>query len=180
MLRALHVRVGVAACAVALPMLWAQPSFTAGAAAGSTVNASSVGVSAREALANTPPSPALDPKEFRSFKLVHKEQLTHDTARYTFALPRASDELGLPVASCLVVQAEIDGAARQTRGMGLGWGNSHGVLHGLQLGGVILDIQFTRGPACSDAFGATVFQLIRSITSRLDPVCACLSACARV
>ena len=110
MLRALQSRAGpavVAACAVAMPaVMWSHGSF-----------ASTAGLPAaadREAIANSRPNPALNPNEFRSFKLAHKEQLTHDTARYTFALPRASDELGLTIASCLVVQAEIDGASKYT------------------------------------------------------------------
>jgi cytochrome-b5 reductase len=55
------------------------------------------------------PAPALDAKEFRPFTLLRAEQLTRDTKRYTFALPRENDELGLTVASCLVVRATVDG-----------------------------------------------------------------------
>lgn len=46
---------------------------------------------------------ALDPKEFRPFKLIEKEQLSHNTARYVFELPKG-EKAGLPVASCLVVR----------------------------------------------------------------------------
>jgi len=52
---------------------------------------------------------ALSPAEFRAFTLLKAEQLTHDTKRYVFSLPNDTDELGLTVASALVVRAEIDG-----------------------------------------------------------------------
>jgi cytochrome-b5 reductase len=71
--------------------------------------ASSAPSAAVEALANTAPKAALDPNEFRGFKLVAVEQLTHDTAKYTFELPHENDELGLTVASCLVIKGEADG-----------------------------------------------------------------------
>ena len=65
-----------------------------------------------EKLANTPPKGALDPNEFRGFKLLAVTQLTHDTAKYTFELPHENDELGLVAASCLVVKGEVDGEPR--------------------------------------------------------------------
>lgn len=64
-----------------------------------------------EKLANTAPKGALDPNEFRGFKLIAVKQLTHDTAQYTFELPHENDELGLTVASCMVVKGEVDGAS---------------------------------------------------------------------
>ncbi|XP_062175340.1 NADH--cytochrome b5 reductase 1-like [Alnus glutinosa] len=39
----------------------------------------------------------LNPKKFIEFKLVKKTQLSHDTAKFRFALPTASSVLGLPV-----------------------------------------------------------------------------------
>lgn len=71
----------------------------------------------------------LDPVEWRSFKLVDKDHLSHNTAlyvyvacdfdllalifsnvtRYRFALPRASDSLGLPIGQHISVAAEING-----------------------------------------------------------------------
>ncbi|WVW80656.1 NADH-cytochrome b5 reductase 1 [Kwoniella bestiolae CBS 10118] len=51
----------------------------------------------------------LDPVEWRSFKLVAKDHLSHNTALYKFALPRATDSLGLPVGQHISVAAEIDG-----------------------------------------------------------------------
>ena len=54
------------------------------------------------------PPVALSPKEFRKFKCVAKEQLTHNTFKYTFELPNAGVP-GLTVASLLMAQAEVDG-----------------------------------------------------------------------
>ncbi|OXG11764.1 NADH-cytochrome b5 reductase 1 [Cryptococcus neoformans Tu401-1] len=51
----------------------------------------------------------LDPVEWRSFKLVDKDHLSHNTALYRFALPRASDSLGLPIGQHISVAAEING-----------------------------------------------------------------------
>ncbi|XP_062175216.1 NADH--cytochrome b5 reductase 1-like isoform X2 [Alnus glutinosa] len=39
----------------------------------------------------------LNPKKFIEFKLVKKTQLSHNTAKFRFALPTASSVLGLPV-----------------------------------------------------------------------------------
>ena len=110
MLRLLSGRglpMAVAACAVAAPALYwggagaGAGRFTAGAAPASAET---------EALANTRPQPALVPSEFRGFTLVGVERLTRDTAKYVFALPREGDELGLTVASCLVIKAGVDDA----------------------------------------------------------------------
>jgi hypothetical protein len=104
--------VAVAACAVSAPALFAllAPGHTAsteGDAAGDATRARI------EELANQRPAPALDANKFISLPLVQKKQLTHDTARYTFALPRENDELGLTVASCLVVKADLDGSSQR-------------------------------------------------------------------
>ena len=40
---------------------------------------------------------AMDPKEFQPFKLIKKESLSHDTRRFTFALPTPTTKLGLPI-----------------------------------------------------------------------------------
>ena len=56
------------------------------------------------------PPPALDASAFKRFKLSKVEQLTHDTNKYTFLLPHASDELGLTVASFLLVKGSVNGA----------------------------------------------------------------------
>ncbi|KAK8850722.1 NADH-cytochrome b5 reductase 1 [Kwoniella newhampshirensis] len=51
----------------------------------------------------------LDPVEWRSFKLVAKDHLSHNTALYRFELPRPTDCLGLPIGQHISVAAEIDG-----------------------------------------------------------------------
>jgi cytochrome-b5 reductase len=52
--------------------------------------------------------PALDPKQFNSFTLEEIYPQTHNTKIYRFSLPSKDQELGLPVASCLVVKANIN------------------------------------------------------------------------
>jgi cytochrome-b5 reductase len=54
--------------------------------------------------AATPPA-AFSPEEFRSFPLVMKQRLTHDTNVYRFELPSPEHVMGLPVASCVVTKA---------------------------------------------------------------------------
>ncbi|KAL7420915.1 NADH-cytochrome b5 reductase [Cryptotrichosporon argae] len=51
----------------------------------------------------------LDPVEWRSFKLVAKDALSHNTALYRFGLPRPTDCLGLPIGQHISVKAEING-----------------------------------------------------------------------
>ncbi len=41
--------------------------------------------------------PALDSKKFKPFKLIKKEEISHDTRRFTFALPTEDTRLGLPI-----------------------------------------------------------------------------------
>ncbi|GMK56474.1 hypothetical protein CspeluHIS016_0303140 [Cutaneotrichosporon spelunceum] len=53
--------------------------------------------------------PVLHPTDFRQFKLVKKTQLTHNTARYRFGLPKETDSLGLPIGQHISIQANIDG-----------------------------------------------------------------------
>jgi cytochrome-b5 reductase len=49
-------------------------------------------------LKNTKPKPALDPVEFTPLPLIKKESVSHDTRRFTFALPNGpTGKLGLPV-----------------------------------------------------------------------------------
>lgn len=52
---------------------------------------------------------ALDPREFRSFKVRAVETVTHDTKRVVFELPSAEHEMGMKVASCLLAKAKVDG-----------------------------------------------------------------------
>ncbi|WOK95913.1 NADH--cytochrome b5 reductase 1 [Canna indica] len=39
----------------------------------------------------------LDPENFKDFKLVEKKQLSHNVAKFRFALPTSTSELGLPI-----------------------------------------------------------------------------------
>jgi len=40
---------------------------------------------------------ALNPKEFQKFKLISKEEISHDTRRFTFSLQSPTTKLGLPI-----------------------------------------------------------------------------------
>lgn len=44
-----------------------------------------------------PPSGCLDPENFRKFKLVEKTQISHNVAKFRFALPTPTSALGLPI-----------------------------------------------------------------------------------
>lgn len=95
----------VAGAAIAVPYLMSTQSNWLSS---SVVQCSSSSVPT--GTTSPPPSNiALSPAEFRNFTLLSSEQLTHDTKRFIFSLPNATDELGLTVASALVVRAEIDG-----------------------------------------------------------------------
>ncbi|GFH10251.1 FAD-binding FR-type domain-containing protein, partial [Haematococcus lacustris] len=61
---------------------------------------------ATQAFADAKPAKtgALDPQEFKSFVLIEKEKLTHNTLRLRFELPN-NQVSGLNVASCLVTKA---------------------------------------------------------------------------
>eukprot|EP01101_Sappina_pedata_P012297 TRINITY_DN8420_c0_g1_i1.p1 TRINITY_DN8420_c0_g1~~TRINITY_DN8420_c0_g1_i1.p1 ORF type:complete len:310 (+),score=130.47 TRINITY_DN8420_c0_g1_i1:55-930(+) len=50
---------------------------------------------------------ALDPKNFKSFVLSEKQKVTSNTNLYRFSLDNKNQELGLPTASCLIVQAPV-------------------------------------------------------------------------
>lgn len=52
--------------------------------------------------------PVLDTKEYREFPLVEKIVISHNTALYRFALPRADDVIGLPIGQHITVAADID------------------------------------------------------------------------
>jgi len=43
------------------------------------------------------PKACLDPEEFRDFKLVERKQLSHNVAKFKFALPTSESVLGLPI-----------------------------------------------------------------------------------
>ena len=56
-------------------------------------------------LLNAKPKPALDPVEFTPLPLVRKENVSHDTRRFTFALPNGPDgKLGLPTGQHITVK----------------------------------------------------------------------------
>lgn len=49
---------------------------------------------------------SLDPENFRNFKLVQKKQISHNVAKFRFALPAPTSVLGLPIGqhiSCRLV-----------------------------------------------------------------------------
>ncbi|KAK1319538.1 NADH--cytochrome b5 reductase 1 [Acorus calamus] len=46
---------------------------------------------------NKQPKGCLDPENFREFKLVEKKQLSHNVAKFKFALPAPTSVLGLPI-----------------------------------------------------------------------------------
>lgn len=52
---------------------------------------------------------ALHPKEWRKFKLSKITPETHNVSRLRFTLQSPEDQVGLPVASCLLARANIDG-----------------------------------------------------------------------
>eukprot|EP00195_Chlamydomonas_chlamydogama_P016022 CAMPEP_0202889976 /NCGR_PEP_ID=MMETSP1392-20130828/509_1 /ASSEMBLY_ACC=CAM_ASM_000868 /TAXON_ID=225041 /ORGANISM="Chlamydomonas chlamydogama, Strain SAG 11-48b" /LENGTH=297 /DNA_ID=CAMNT_0049573441 /DNA_START=119 /DNA_END=1012 /DNA_ORIENTATION=- len=52
------------------------------------------------------PEGALNPNEFKAFKLIKKEKLTHNTNLYRFELPN-NQVAGLKTASCLVTKAML-------------------------------------------------------------------------
>ncbi|KAI9327910.1 nadh-cytochrome b5 reductase [Obelidium mucronatum] len=47
--------------------------------------------------------------DFFDFELVATEDLTHNTKRFTFALPKGATHLGLPTASAVVSKFEVEG-----------------------------------------------------------------------
>lgn len=52
---------------------------------------------------------SLSPKEFRSFKVISAEKLNADSVVFSVALPSSDHVLGMPVASCLSISADIQG-----------------------------------------------------------------------
>lgn len=53
--------------------------------------------------------PTLDPSQFRDFTLIEKDQLSENTAKYRFALPKSYSMLGLPVGQHISVRANVNG-----------------------------------------------------------------------
>ncbi|XP_028247094.1 NADH--cytochrome b5 reductase 1-like [Glycine soja] len=52
------------------------------------------------------PKGSLDPKNFKEFKLIKKTQLSHNVARFKFALPTPSSVLGLPVGKNILARGK--------------------------------------------------------------------------
>ena len=52
---------------------------------------------------------ALDPKEFRAFRVSHVDDVNYNTKRIVFDLPSADHEMGMTVASCLLARGKVDG-----------------------------------------------------------------------
>ncbi|KAI8990221.1 hypothetical protein BDB01DRAFT_780486 [Pilobolus umbonatus] len=51
----------------------------------------------------------LDPKVFKTFRLIEKIPISYNTSRYRFKLPQSEDVLGLPVGQHISIMAEING-----------------------------------------------------------------------
>jgi len=49
---------------------------------------------------------ALDPREYRSFELVQKVDISHNTIMFTFALPTSHHRLGLPIGKHISIKAK--------------------------------------------------------------------------
>jgi cytochrome-b5 reductase len=54
-----------------------------------------------------PKKSALNPNDFTEFPLIKKTPVSPNTAMYRFAFPNATDELALPVASFILVKADL-------------------------------------------------------------------------
>ncbi|KAL1314223.1 hypothetical protein HN51_040996 [Arachis hypogaea] len=56
-----------------------------------------IGVGAFYIYSSKKPKACLDPEKFKEFKLVKRLQLSHNVAKFTFALPTPTSVLGLPI-----------------------------------------------------------------------------------
>ncbi|GAV69958.1 NAD_binding_1 domain-containing protein/FAD_binding_6 domain-containing protein [Cephalotus follicularis] len=56
-----------------------------------------IGVGAAVLFSSKKPKGCLDPENFKEFKLVKRVQLSHNVAKFTFALPTPTSVLGLPI-----------------------------------------------------------------------------------
>jgi cytochrome-b5 reductase len=63
----------------------------------------------KKALTKTLPTKPLDPRQFKSFPLTHKEVVSPNVYRFTFGLPNTDDILGLPTGQHIALRATIDG-----------------------------------------------------------------------
>ena len=64
-------------------------------------------VQARAAHADSDSPVALNPEEWRSFKLTDKKKVNHDVVSLTFGFDSPKATSGLPTASCLVTRAPL-------------------------------------------------------------------------
>lgn len=63
--------------------------------------------------AGPPASKALDPTQFKGFRLLESTKVNHDTSHFRFAL-EPNQELGLDITSCLVVRAKLGDDVKPT------------------------------------------------------------------
>ncbi|KAJ4838442.1 NADH-cytochrome b5 reductase [Turnera subulata] len=56
-----------------------------------------IGIGAVFLFSSRKPKGCLDPENFKQFKLVKRNQLSHNVAKFTFALPTPTSVLGLPI-----------------------------------------------------------------------------------
>uniref|UniRef100_A0A0D6R8L9 NADH-cytochrome b5 reductase n=1 Tax=Araucaria cunninghamii TaxID=56994 RepID=A0A0D6R8L9_ARACU len=57
-------------------------------------------------LSSRKPKPCLDPEEWKPFKLVKRTQLSHNVAKFRFALPTPTSVLGLPIGQHISCQGK--------------------------------------------------------------------------
>ncbi|KAL9933050.1 hypothetical protein V8E36_008305 [Tilletia maclaganii] len=55
------------------------------------------------------PKPVLNPKSLQNYKLIHKDQISSNTALYRFSLGSKNAILGLPIGQHITVSAKING-----------------------------------------------------------------------
>ncbi|MCJ1388312.1 hypothetical protein MMC18_001158 [Xylographa bjoerkii] len=51
----------------------------------------------------------LNPREYKAFPLIRKDQLSPDSFRFVFALPKQKSVLGLPIGQHVAIRANVDG-----------------------------------------------------------------------
>ncbi|KAJ4821792.1 NADH-cytochrome b5 reductase [Turnera subulata] len=61
------------------------------------------------------PKGCLDPEKFKEFKLTKKTQISHNVAKFRFALPAPSSVLGLPVGSHIICRGKDSEGREVTR-----------------------------------------------------------------
>lgn len=59
--------------------------------------------------------PSMSPTDFRKFKLVEKESLSHDTRKFTFELQTPETVLGLPVGQHITLRFQDSDGKRHQR-----------------------------------------------------------------